>query len=153
MPYITDKLGIKANSMDPDQTAPLGAVKARSTLFVIEFQQKKTADDFCVNVFYFRRRQREYDYLPRNDSLRSRSHRSSSRRPLHRKESTSSQGGTLVPLDPECNDCNEIVQEIQVHPNCVFKCTWVCNAASDWITSKIWDCLSSDILSEIVLRH
>ena len=26
LPYITDKLSIEANSVDPDQTAPIGAV-------------------------------------------------------------------------------------------------------------------------------
>ena len=33
---ITDKLSIEANSMDPEQTAPIGAVWSSSTLFAIE---------------------------------------------------------------------------------------------------------------------
>ena len=116
MPNITDKF-IKSKQHGPRSDCSnrnsliwihtaCHRVSAESTFVVI--------GTLSFNVFCYRRRQREYDYLPRNDSLRSRSHRSSSRRPLHRKESTSSQGGTLVPLDPECNDCNEIVQEIQV---------------------------------------
>ena len=36
LPRITDKLGIKANSVDPEQTAPIGAVWSGSTLFAIE---------------------------------------------------------------------------------------------------------------------
>ena len=32
----TDKLSIEANSVDPEQTAPLGAVWSGSTLFAIE---------------------------------------------------------------------------------------------------------------------
>ena len=36
LPNITDKLSIEANSMDPEQTAPIGAVWSASTLFVIE---------------------------------------------------------------------------------------------------------------------
>ena len=33
MPNITDKLSIEANSVDPEQTAPIGAVWSGSTLF------------------------------------------------------------------------------------------------------------------------
>ena len=36
LPNITDKLSIKANSMDPEQIAPIGAVWSGSTLVVIE---------------------------------------------------------------------------------------------------------------------
>ena len=36
LPNITDKLSIEANSLDPDQTAPIGAVWSGSTLFAIE---------------------------------------------------------------------------------------------------------------------
>ena len=36
MPYITDELSIEANSVDPEQTAPIGAVWSESTLFAIE---------------------------------------------------------------------------------------------------------------------
>ena len=36
LPNITDKLSIEANSMDPEQTAPIGAVWSGSTLFAIE---------------------------------------------------------------------------------------------------------------------
>ena len=36
LPNITDELSIEANSVDPDQTAPKGAVWSGSTLFVIE---------------------------------------------------------------------------------------------------------------------
>ena len=36
LPSITDKLSIEANSVDPGQTAPVGAVWTGSTLFVIE---------------------------------------------------------------------------------------------------------------------
>ena len=35
LPYITDELGIEANSVDTEQTAP-GAVWSGSTLFAIE---------------------------------------------------------------------------------------------------------------------
>ena len=35
-PYITDELSIEANSVDPEQTAPIGAVWSGSTLFAIE---------------------------------------------------------------------------------------------------------------------
>ena len=35
-PNITDKLSIEANSVDPEQTAPIGAVWSGSTLFAIE---------------------------------------------------------------------------------------------------------------------
>ena len=33
LPYITDELSIEANSVDPEQTAPKGAVRSGSTLF------------------------------------------------------------------------------------------------------------------------
>ena len=36
MPNITDKLSIESNSVDPEQTAPIGAVCSGSTLFAIE---------------------------------------------------------------------------------------------------------------------
>ena len=36
LPNITDKLSIEANSVDPEQTAPIGAVWSGSTMFVIE---------------------------------------------------------------------------------------------------------------------
>ena len=36
LPNITDKLSIETNSMDPEQTAPIGAVWSGSTLFAIE---------------------------------------------------------------------------------------------------------------------
>ena len=36
LPKITDKLSIEANSMDPEQTAPIGADWSGSTLFAIE---------------------------------------------------------------------------------------------------------------------
>ena len=36
LPNITDKLSIEANSVDPEQTAPIGAVWSGSTLFAIE---------------------------------------------------------------------------------------------------------------------
>ena len=36
LPYITDKLSIVANRVDPEQTAPIGAVWSGSTLFAIE---------------------------------------------------------------------------------------------------------------------
>ena len=35
-PNITDELSIEANSVDPERTAPIGAVWSRSTLFAIE---------------------------------------------------------------------------------------------------------------------
>ena len=35
-PSITDELSTEANSMDPEQTAPIGAVWSGSTLFAIE---------------------------------------------------------------------------------------------------------------------
>ena len=34
LPSITDELSIEANSADPEQTAPIGAVRSGSTLFV-----------------------------------------------------------------------------------------------------------------------
>ena len=36
LPNITDKLSIEANSVDPEQTAPIGAVWSGSTLFAIK---------------------------------------------------------------------------------------------------------------------
>ena len=36
LPNITDELSIEGNSVDPEQTAPLGAVCSGSTLFAIE---------------------------------------------------------------------------------------------------------------------
>ena len=36
LPIITGKLSIEANSVDPEQTAPIGAVWSGSTRFVIE---------------------------------------------------------------------------------------------------------------------
>ena len=36
LPSITDELSIEANSVDPEQTAPIGAVCSGSTVFVIE---------------------------------------------------------------------------------------------------------------------
>ena len=36
LPNITDEISIEANSMDPEQTAPIGAVWSGSTLFAIE---------------------------------------------------------------------------------------------------------------------
>ena len=36
LPNITDLLSIEANSVDPEQTAPKGAVWSGSTLFAIE---------------------------------------------------------------------------------------------------------------------
>ena len=36
LPSITDNLSIEANSVDPEQTAPIGAVWSGSTLFTIE---------------------------------------------------------------------------------------------------------------------
>ena len=36
LPSLTDELRIEANSVDPEQTAPIGAVWSGSTLFAIE---------------------------------------------------------------------------------------------------------------------
>ena len=36
MPNITDELSIEANGVDPEQTAPIGAVWSGSTMFSIE---------------------------------------------------------------------------------------------------------------------
>ena len=51
LPNITDEFSIEANSVDLEQTAPIGAVWSGSTLFAIEasktFQQMIKADDFC----------------------------------------------------------------------------------------------------------
>ena len=50
---ITDELSKEANSVDPEQTAPIGAVWSGSTLFAKEasltFQQTRKADDFCCD--------------------------------------------------------------------------------------------------------
>ena len=35
-PNMTDKLSIEANRVDPEQTAPIGAVWSGTTLFAIE---------------------------------------------------------------------------------------------------------------------
>ena len=51
MPDISDELSIEANSVDPEQTAPI--VWSGSTLFAIEasktFQQARKEDDFCCD--------------------------------------------------------------------------------------------------------
>ena len=53
LPSITDKLSIEASRVDPEQTAPIGAVWSGSTLFVIEasltFQQTRKVDNFCCD--------------------------------------------------------------------------------------------------------
>ena len=53
LPNNTDKLSIEANSVDPEQTDPIGAVCSGSTLFAIEasktFQQTRKAVDFCCD--------------------------------------------------------------------------------------------------------
>ena len=53
LPSISDELSIEANSVDPEQTAPIGAVWSGSILFAIEasetFQQTRKADDFCFD--------------------------------------------------------------------------------------------------------
>ena len=36
MPNITDEISIEVNIVDPEQTAPIGAVWSESTLFAIE---------------------------------------------------------------------------------------------------------------------
>ena len=36
LPSITDELSIEANSVNPEQTAPIGAIWSGSTLFAIE---------------------------------------------------------------------------------------------------------------------
>ena len=49
LPYISEELSIEANSVDPEQTTPIGAVWSGPTLFAIEaktFQQARKADDF-----------------------------------------------------------------------------------------------------------
>ena len=50
---VADELSIEANSMDPEQTAPIRAVWSGSTLFAIEasstLQQMRKADDFCCD--------------------------------------------------------------------------------------------------------
>ena len=51
LPNVTDELSKEANSVDPEQTVPIGAVSSGSTLFAMEatktFQQTRKADDFC----------------------------------------------------------------------------------------------------------
>ena len=53
LPSITDEISIEANSVDPEQTAPIGAVWSGSTLIAIEasetIQQTRKADDFCCD--------------------------------------------------------------------------------------------------------
>ena len=52
LPRITDKLSIEANSVDPEQTAPIGAVCSGSTLFIMEaswtFQQTRNQTTYVV---------------------------------------------------------------------------------------------------------
>ena len=52
MPKITGELSIEANSVDPEQTAPIG-VWFGSTLFAIKasqtFQQTRKEDIFCCD--------------------------------------------------------------------------------------------------------
>ena len=48
LPSITDKLSIEENSVDPEQTAPIGAVWSGSTLFVIEAYQTFQQTTFVV---------------------------------------------------------------------------------------------------------
>ena len=54
LPNFTDILSIEANSVDPEQTAPIGAVWSGSTLSAIEasqtFQQTRNADYFCCDL-------------------------------------------------------------------------------------------------------
>ena len=45
LPHITDELCIEANSVDPEQTAPIGAVWSGSTLFAIEALLSISADE------------------------------------------------------------------------------------------------------------
>ena len=53
LPNITEELSIEANSVGPDQNAPIGAAWSGSTLFVGKasktFQQTTKADDFCCD--------------------------------------------------------------------------------------------------------
>ena len=53
MSNIINELSIKAKSVDPEQTAPIGAVWSGSTLLDIEaslvFQQTRKADDLCCD--------------------------------------------------------------------------------------------------------
>ena len=62
LPNITDEMSIEANSVDPEQTAPIAnsvdpeqtaPVWSGSTLFAIQatltFQQTRKADDFCCD--------------------------------------------------------------------------------------------------------
>ena len=53
LPNINDELSIQSNSVDLEQTAPIGAAWSRFTLFAIEasetFQQTSKADDFCCD--------------------------------------------------------------------------------------------------------
>ena len=52
LPNITDKLSIEANSVDPEQTAPIGAVWFGSTLFALEatktLQQTRNQTNFVA---------------------------------------------------------------------------------------------------------
>ena len=53
LPNITDQLSIEANSVDPEQTASIGAVWSWFTLLAIEasytFQQTRKADNLCCD--------------------------------------------------------------------------------------------------------
>ena len=53
LPNNIEELKIEANSVDPEQTAPIGAVWSGPTLFAIEaseiFQQTRKAEDFCCD--------------------------------------------------------------------------------------------------------
>ena len=52
-PTLPTNLSIEANNVDPDPTAPIGAVWSGFTMFVIEtyniFQQTTKADNFCYD--------------------------------------------------------------------------------------------------------
>ena len=54
LPSITVELSIEANSVDPEQTAPVRAVWSGFTLFAIEasstFQLTRKADDLCCDT-------------------------------------------------------------------------------------------------------
>ena len=54
LPNITEYLSKQANSVDPEQTAPIGADWSGSTLFGIKssltFQQTRKADNFCCDL-------------------------------------------------------------------------------------------------------
>ena len=53
LPNITDELSSEAKSVDPKQTAPIGAVWSGFTLFAVEatytVQQTRKADDFSCD--------------------------------------------------------------------------------------------------------